>query len=113
MALYKCLIEQKSQQSDRAFSLLGDQTLLAAMHDQQLPVRKACRNGGCGVCRCRLTRGDITYHQREPFALWQADIDAGVILPCIAYAVSDVVLSELSYDAKALREHASSERSER
>ena len=73
-------------------------TLLEVMRDARLPVRKACRNGACGICRCRLSAGDITYHQREPFGLWERDIKAGYILPCIAYATSDLTLEELTLE---------------
>ncbi|MBR9909780.1 MAG: 2Fe-2S iron-sulfur cluster binding domain-containing protein [Gammaproteobacteria bacterium] len=74
----------------------GELTLLNLMHRLELPVRKACRNGACGVCRCHLLSGTITYHARQPFGLWQKDIAAGYILPCIAYATSDLELDQLA-----------------
>lgn len=74
--------------------------LLKLMHDAGLSVRKACRNGGCGVCRCQLVSGQITYHQREPFALWEQEKKDGYILPCIAFAVSSVTVDQLSFETK-------------
>ncbi|MEA3299419.1 MAG: 2Fe-2S iron-sulfur cluster binding domain-containing protein [Pseudomonadota bacterium] len=67
-------------------------TLLEAMRNAGLPVRKACRNGVCGLCRCRLLSGEITYHWKEPHGLWQKDIEQGYILPCIAYPLGDLVV---------------------
>ena len=67
-------------------------TLPDGMRAAGLPVRKACRNGVCGLCRCRLLAGQTTYHWKAPHGLWQKDIDAGYILPCIAYPLSDVTL---------------------
>lgn len=71
-------------------------TLLEAMRAIELPVRKACRNGVCGLCRCRLAAGEITYHWKEPHGLWQKDIQQGYILPCIAYPLSDLALDNPS-----------------
>ena len=79
-----------------------ERTLLEVMRDSQLPVRKACRNGVCGICQCRLTAGEITYHLREPFGLWEKDIALGYILPCIAYATSDIILDELTLEPPKL-----------
>lgn len=70
--------------------------LLEAMRAIGLPVRKACRNGVCGLCRCRLVEGEITYHWKEPHGLWQKDIEQGYILPCIAYPLSDLALDNPS-----------------
>lgn len=73
-----------------------DTTLLDTLRSNELPVRKACRNGVCGLCRCRVVSGEFTYHWKVPHGLWQKDIDQGFILPCIAYPVSDLVLDQLS-----------------
>jgi len=70
-------------------------TLLEAMRASGLAVRKACRNGVCGLCRCRVVKGEITYHWKVPHGLWQKDIEQNFILPCIAYPVSDLVLDQL------------------
>src|SRR5690606_10457710 len=67
-------------------------TLLEAMRNAGLPVRKACRNGVCGLCRCRLLPAEITYPRKEPHGLWQKDIEQGYILPCIAYPLGDLVV---------------------
>ncbi|GAB3097302.1 2Fe-2S iron-sulfur cluster binding domain-containing protein [Aestuariicella hydrocarbonica] len=82
---------------EAVYALETDQdiSLLELMHQHQLPVRKACRNGACGICRCQLVAGEITYKQRQPFALWQEDIARGIILPCIAFAQTDVIVSDV------------------
>lgn len=51
--------------------------------------RQSCLNGACGICRCRLISGEISYGHRLPSGLWQRDIEQGYILPCIAYKPSD------------------------
>lgn len=98
----KLSVEYTSGEKQVADVLLDeDINLLQQMHDAGLPVRKACRNGGCGVCRCRLSSGQVSYRQREPFALWEQDKADGIILPCIAFAVSDLELDQLSFDRRA------------
>ncbi|MYM64273.1 2Fe-2S iron-sulfur cluster-binding protein [Pseudomaricurvus sp. HS19] len=94
---------RQTQAADLELRVDGNETLLEAMRRQELPVRKACRNGGCGVCRCQLVSGDIDYGARYPHGLWQADIEQGVILPCIASARSDLVLSDLSFEQSRRR----------
>ena len=69
--------------------------LLEALRNAGLNVRKACRNGICGLCRCRVVSGEFTYHWKEPHGLWQKDIEQGFILPCIAHAVTDLELDHI------------------
>ena len=80
---------------DRVRPVDGETNLLEAMRDAGLPVRKSCRNGVCGLCKCRLVAGDITYHWRKPHGLWDKHIAAGLILPCIAFAESDLVIDQI------------------
>ena len=74
----------------------GDKNLLEAMRENGLPVRKSCLNGVCGLCKCRLVEGEITYHWRKPHGLWEKHIAGGLILPCIAFARSDLVLDRIT-----------------
>ncbi|WP_019529716.1 2Fe-2S iron-sulfur cluster-binding protein [Dasania marina] len=52
------------------FSLQGraGSSLLEQLYELPLPLRKACRNGACGVCRCKLSAGQIDYGHRVPTA---------------------------------------------
>lgn len=100
------MADQRPDTATRGLTLITDDgpqaatcapttTLLDAMRNAGLPVRKACRNGVCGLCRCRLVSGEITYHWKEPHGLWQKDIEQGYILPCIAYPLEDLVVDEI------------------
>ena len=73
-----------------------DSYLLDKMGEAGLPVRKSCLNGVCGLCKCRLKKGEITYLLRKPHGLWEKHIDEGLILPCIAYARSELVIDRIS-----------------
>ena len=69
--------------------------LLETMRRAGLPVRQSCRNGVCGLCKCRLVAGEITYHWRQPHGLWEKHKAEGMILPCIAFARSDLELDRI------------------
>lgn len=69
--------------------------LLDALSGTGLPVRKPCRNGVCGLCRCKLLDGEISYQWRTPHGLCESDRAEGYILPCIAFAVSDLLLEDI------------------
>lgn len=77
------------------YALRTDETLYQALFRHGLTVRKACVNGACGVCRCRLVSGDVDYRARHPYGLDETALGEGYILPCIAYADSDITLDEL------------------
>ena len=52
-----------------------------------LPV--ACKGGVCGTCRARVTEGKVDL--RRNFALEQAEVDAGFVLTCQSYPVSETL----------------------
>ncbi|MFC3853867.1 2Fe-2S iron-sulfur cluster-binding protein [Salinispirillum marinum] len=81
--------------AQQAFEIEPDKTLYEALLGQGLALRKACINGACGVCRYRLVAGHIDYRGRTPYGLDEAARREGFILPCIAYPIGDVGLSEL------------------
>jgi len=77
-------------------TLADNVDLLSAMQEAGLPVRNSCRNSVCRLCKCRLVEGEISYRGRQPCGLRDQQIAEGFILPCIAFASSDLVLDKLS-----------------
>ncbi|MFI5589256.1 1,2-phenylacetyl-CoA epoxidase subunit PaaE [Amycolatopsis sp. NPDC051758] len=49
----------------------------------------ACKGGVCGTCRARVTDGKVDL--RRNFALEQAEVDAGFVLTCQSYPVSETI----------------------
>ena len=89
----------KYQDQSYQLTVSGEQDLLSQMREQlPLPLRRACKNGVCTICRCRVVAGQTTYGQRQAHGLWEQETRDGYILPCIAMAQSDVVIDELSLD---------------
>lgn len=74
------------------FAAPADLPLLLAAERAGLQLPSACRNGTCRTCMCRVLSGKIGYRIQWPGLLAEEKAD-GWILPCIAYAQSDLLLS--------------------
>lgn len=70
-------------------------TLYDNLLDHGMPLRHACVNGSCGVCRCRLMSGAVDYRGRHPHGLNGGQQADGWILPCIAFPKADLKLAHL------------------
>jgi ring-1,2-phenylacetyl-CoA epoxidase subunit PaaE len=49
----------------------------------------ACKGGVCGTCRARVTEGKVDL--RRNFALEEAEVEAGFVLTCQSYPVSETI----------------------
>ena len=56
-----------------------------------LKINSSCRNGTCRTCICKLTSGQVVYRIEWPGLSAEEKIE-GLILPCVAYPASDVVI---------------------
>jgi ferredoxin len=66
-------------------------SLLEAALLAGIRLPNSCRNGTCRTCMCKLVSGDIAYRIAWP-GLSQEEKQEGWILPCVALALTDVVL---------------------
>jgi ferredoxin len=73
------------------FPARADESLLKAGLRAMAPVRSSCRNGTCRTCLCRLVSGQIAYEIEWP-GLTREEKAEGLVLPCVARPLSDVVL---------------------
>jgi ferredoxin len=79
------------QPAGRAFEAAEGQTLLQAALAAGVPMPSSCRNGTCRTCRTRLVEGRAVHIIEWP-GLSREEKAEGWILPCVACAVSDLVL---------------------
>ncbi|MBP0619914.1 2Fe-2S iron-sulfur cluster-binding protein [Cupriavidus consociatus] len=70
-------------------------SLLEAALLDGVPLPNSCRNGTCRACASRLHAGSIRYRIEWP-GLSLDEKEEGLILPCVACAVSDVVIEPVS-----------------
>lgn len=69
----------------------AEQTLIEAALAAGVSMPRSCRNGTCRTCLCRMRSGEIGYRVEWPGVSFD-ERDDGWILPCVALALSDVVL---------------------
>ena len=65
-------------------------TLLEALERHGYTIEYQCRQGFCGSCQCKMTRGEVDYDP-PPIAF----VREGNILPCCCKIESDDVAIEL------------------
>jgi ferredoxin len=70
-------------------------TLLQALEAGRIEIPSSCRNGTCRTCVCQLLQGSVRYEVEWP-GLSTEEMDEGYVLPCVAFATSDVVLQQES-----------------
>jgi ferredoxin len=69
----------------------GGSTVLRAAEAAGVDLPSSCRNGTCRTCICRMTSGSVRYLVEWP-GLSLEEKRAGFILPCVAVALTDVVV---------------------
>ncbi|MEV7289513.1 1,2-phenylacetyl-CoA epoxidase subunit PaaE [Streptomyces sp. NPDC093252] len=70
-------------------ALPRDRTLLDSAARVRSDVPFACKGGVCGTCRARITDGEVD--MRRNYALEPAEVDAGYVLTCQSYPVSEAL----------------------
>ena len=75
--------------SGRTASAVASQTLLEIAESQGIPVASSCRAGVCQACRTRVCEGTVDCRSD---ILDPDDREAGFVLPCVSWAVSDCVV---------------------
>ena len=68
------------------------QSLVEAAQAAGIRLPRSCRNGSCRACRCKLLHGQVHYRIEWPGLLAEEKAE-GWILPCVACARSDVVIT--------------------
>ena len=66
-----------------------NRTILDAAQSSRSDLPFACKGGVCGTCRAKVTGGEVD--MRRNYALEEAEVDAGFVLTCQTYPVSDAV----------------------
>ncbi len=80
--------------TDISFSAPADMPLLQAAElagTAGLKMSSSCRNGTCRTCIYQLLEGQVTYRIEWP-GLSLDEKREGLILPCVAYPASNVVM---------------------
>jgi ferredoxin len=76
----------------REFEAPAHLSLLEAATAAGIRLPRSCRNGTCRTCICRLQSGTVAYRIEWP-GLTKEEKAEGYVLPCVALARTDLVLS--------------------
>lgn len=68
-----------------------EQPLLLSIEQGGIDWPSSCRNGTCRTCIGRLISGEVRYAIEWP-GITTEEMEAGCVLPCVAYPTSDVEL---------------------
>ena len=79
--------------ADLQFDVEGDLTLLEAAEMGRVQLPSSCRNGTCRTCLCLLVSGEVGYTIEWP-GLSAEEKAQGLVLPCVARPLSNVVLEQ-------------------
>ncbi|MFG1496346.1 2Fe-2S iron-sulfur cluster-binding protein [Saccharospirillum sp. HFRX-1] len=80
------------EETDESFTVADDEPILDAAERAGINLAHDCRYGGCSTCRFKLLSGEVGYEEM-PFALTEAEAEAGYGLACQARAKSDLHIS--------------------
>ena len=86
--------------SERSFSTLPGEVILAAGIRQGIGLPYGCKDGACGSCKCKKLEGTVTHSPHQSKALSAEEEANGYILTCCATAHSDVVLESRQVGAE-------------
>jgi CDP-4-dehydro-6-deoxyglucose reductase len=69
-----------------------NETILEAALKQGLTLPYSCRDGVCGVCKGKITQGEVDYGKFQASTLSEAEKSLGMALFCCAKPKSDLVV---------------------
>jgi ring-1,2-phenylacetyl-CoA epoxidase subunit PaaE len=72
------------------FEVAWPATILQAALNQDIPLPYSCRGGRCSTCVAKCVSGKVKMSINE--VLTEKDLQEGLVLTCVGYAETDVVL---------------------
>ena len=87
--------------SQRSFTAVQDETILAAAIRQGISLPYGCKDGVCGTCKCKMLSGTVVHGKHHENALNTNEQAKGLILTCCASAQSDIVLESRQVTLKS------------
>jgi CDP-4-dehydro-6-deoxyglucose reductase, E3 len=78
--------------SGHAFAASVNEPVLSAALKAGFNLPYGCRNGICGSCKGKVLEGVVDYGEHEPYALTDAEKQAGLALFCCAKPLTDLVI---------------------
>ena len=90
MAVYQVKLVNQAIALDRTISVPDDQYILDMAEDAGIRLPSGCKQGECSACVAKLLSGEVD--QSEQKFLSKLEREAGYIVTCVAYPLSDCTL---------------------
>ncbi len=90
MTVYQIRLINQSIELDRTIEVPHDQYILDMAEDAGVRLPSGCKQGQCSACVAKIISGEVD--QSEQTFLSPNEIQAGYIVTCVAYPLSDCTL---------------------
>lgn len=90
MAVYQVRLLNHATGLDRTIQVPDDQYILDIAEDCGIRLPSGCKQGECSACVAKLISGEV--NQSEQKFLRSQEIQAGYVVTCVTYPMSDCTL---------------------